>query len=124
MPERDLKKRTAEFAHRCIKLCIALPKDDLGNHVRRQLIKSSTSVAANYRAACLAQSRADFAAKLSVAIEEVDETCFWMEFVVEEELLSEQQATSLLDEGRELTAILVTSRRTVSDRTPEFATGS
>ncbi len=120
MNEKDLKNRTKEFAHRCVKLCLALPKTDLGNHIRRQLIKCSTSVAANYRAACVAQSKPDFASKLSIIVEEADESCFWMEFIIEEQLLSEKQVADLLQEAKELTAIFVTSRKTTKDRSTEF----
>ena len=120
MNEKDLKNRTKEFAHRCVKLCLALPKNDLCNHIRKQFIKCSTSVAANYRAACVAQSRADFVSKLSIIIEEADESCFWMEFIIEEKLLSEKQVADLLQEGKELTAIFITSRKTTKDRSTEF----
>ncbi|MCX5638557.1 MAG: four helix bundle protein [Planctomycetota bacterium] len=122
MGEKDLRKRTKDFAHRCVKLSLALPKTDLGNHVRKQLIKCSTSVASNYRAACIAQSKADFVSKLSIVIEEVDESCFWMEFIIEEKLLEERKVVSLLEEGRELTAIFMTSRKTTKNRSPEFDT--
>jgi four helix bundle protein len=118
--ENDLKKRTKEFAHRCVKLSLALPETDLGKHIRRQLVRCSTSVASNYRAACVAQSRADFASKLSIVIEEADESCFWMEFIIEEGLLNERQVAGLLKEGSELTAIFVKSRITAKDRSPEF----
>jgi four helix bundle protein len=87
MKGNDLKKRTSQFAHRCVKLSLALSKTDFGNHIRKQFIKCSTSVASNYRAVCVAQSKADFASKLSVVIEEADESCFWMEFVIEEKYL-------------------------------------
>jgi len=120
MNETALKNRTKEFAHRCVKLFLALPKNDLCNHIRKQLFKCSTSVAANYRAACVAQSRPDFVSKLSIVIEEADESCFWMEFIVEEKLLSEKQVADLLQEAKELTAIFVTSRKTAKDRSTEF----
>ncbi len=120
MRENDLKKRTKEFAHRCVKLALALPKTDLGNHIRKQFIKCSTSVASNYRAACIAQSKADFAAKLSIVIEETDESCFWMEFIITEKLLNENQVCSLLEESKELTAIFIKSRKTTKDRSSEF----
>lgn len=124
MLERDLKKRTKEFAHRCVKLALALPKSELGNHIRRQFIKCSTSVASNYRAACIAQSKADFASKLSIVIEEADESCFWMEFIIDEKLLNERQIFDLLKEGKELTSIFMTSRKTTKDRSSEFVTES
>ena len=120
MSENDLKKRTKEFAHRCVKLSLALPKIDSGNHIRKQLIRCSTSVASNYRAACIAQSKAAFVSKLSIVIEEADEACFWMEFIIEEELLNESQVLSLIQEGKELTSIFVKSRKTTKDRSSEF----
>ena len=122
MGENDLKKRTKEFAHRCVKLALALPETPLGRHIRFQLIKCSTSVAANYRAACVAQSKADFVSRLSIVIEEADESSFWMEFILEEKLLNERQIIGLLKEGKELTAIFVTSRKTTKDRSSEFVT--
>ena len=124
MDGNDLKKRTKEFAHRCVKLSLVLPKTDLGNHIRGQLIRCSTSVAANYRAVCLAQSKADFVSKLSIVIEEADESCFWMEFIIEEKLLNERQVVGLVEKGKELTAIFVTSRKTAKDRSPEFVADS
>ncbi len=118
--ERDLKKRTIEFAHRCVKLALTLPETVLGNHIRKQLIKCSTSVASNYRAACIAQSKADFVSKLSIVIEEADESCFWMEFIIEEKLIDERQVVDLLEESKEITSIFMTSRKTTKDRSSEF----
>jgi len=120
MKEYDLKNRTKEFAHRCVKLSLALPKTVLGNHIRKQIIRCSTSVASNYRATCIAQSKADFASKLSVAIEEADESCFFMQFIIDEKLLNERKVIDLLEEGKELTAIFIKSRKTIKDRSPEF----
>jgi four helix bundle protein len=117
MDREELKRRTKEFAHRCVKLALALPKGPLGDHVRKQLIKCGTSVGANYRAACVAQSRPDFVAKLSIVIEEVDESCFWLEFIIDESLLKESRATPLLIEGRELRSIFIKSRKTTRART-------
>ena len=124
MVERDLKKRTKEFAHRCVKLSLALPQTPLGKHIKRQLIKCSTSAASNYRAACIAQSKADFVSKLSIVIEEADEARFWLEFLVEEDLLDKKKVASLLNEAKELTAIFVASRKTMKDRSPEFVSES
>jgi len=121
MRENDLKERTKDFAHRCVKLSLAMPKSDLGDHIRRQLIRCSTSVASNYRAACVAQSKADFASKVSIVIEEADESCFWMQFIVDECLIGKSQVSSLLEEGRELTAIFIKSRKTAKDRSAEFS---
>ena len=115
MDREELKKRTRYFAHRCVKLALALPQSPLGDHIRRQLIKCSTSVAANYRAACIAQSKASFVSKLSIVIEEVDESCFWLEFIIDEKLLNEKQVAPLLNEGEELTSIFISSRKTVKN---------
>jgi len=81
MTSEELKGRTKEFAHRCVKLALALPNTFLGNHIRGQLIRCGTSAAANYRAACIAQSKASFISKLSIALEEADEAYFWMGFL-------------------------------------------
>ena len=120
MDKNELKERTKRFAHRCVKLAMALPKTDLGNHIRRQLFKCSTSVASNYRAACIAQSKADFGSKISIVVEEADESCFWLEFIIEEKLLNKKHVRPLLEEGKELTAIFMTSRKTVKNRRVEF----
>lgn len=71
-----LKNRTKKFAHNCVKLTKELPNSYLAQHIKGQLIRSSTSVAANYRATCLAQSKASFIAKISIVIEEIDESNF------------------------------------------------
>jgi four helix bundle protein len=112
MDRQELKKRTKDFAHRCVKLCISLPRTTLGGHIGKQLIRCSTSVAANYRAACVAQSRRDFASKLSIVIQEVDETCFWIEFIVDEQLISEKRVVPSFNEAKELTSIFVCARKT------------
>ena len=78
-----------------------------------QLIRSSTSVAANYRAACLGQSQATFTAELSIVIEEADESLFWLEFILEENLIKKERIDSLLKEASDLTAIFVASRKTI-----------
>jgi four helix bundle protein len=113
LDREELKQRTKDFAHRCVKLALALPQSSLGEHIRKQLIKCSTSVAANYRAACIAQSKASFVSKLSIVAEEADESCFWLEFTIEEKLLNGKQVTPLLKEGEELTSIFVSSRKTI-----------
>lgn len=116
-PENEqLKKRTKEFAHRCVKLAFALPGNSLGRHLRGQLIRSSTSVAANYRAALLGQSKAMFKAKISIVLEEADESVFWLEFCLEEGLMKPAKIDSLLKEAKELTAIFFATRRTLMKR--------
>ena len=112
MKKNELQQRSKNFAHRCVKLCIDLPKTILGRHIRGQLIRSSTSVAANYRAACIAQTKAGFIAKLSIVIEESDESSFWLEFIIDENLISEEKVKTLFKESQELTAIFYSSRKT------------
>jgi four helix bundle protein len=120
MDAEGLKNRTKEFAHRCVKLSLALPEGFLGNHIRRQLIRCATSVASNYRATCLAQSRATFLSKLSIVLEEADESIFWMEFLVDEHQLEKHLVDPLLEEARELAAIFVAARKTARNRASEF----
>jgi four helix bundle protein len=110
--KKDLMLRTKEFAIRCMKLCEALPDNWAGNHLRSQLFRSSTSVPANYRAACAALSRKSFLSKLGIVVEEADESVFWIEFIVDSGLLKSQQCSDLLQEARELTAIFVASQKT------------
>ena len=116
MDEIALKQRTKEFAHRCVKLSMALPRTYLGNHIKGQLIRCSTSVASNYHATCIAQSKASFVSKLSIVLEEVDESRFWLEFIIDERLLSEERVLPLLKEAEELTAIFISSRKTARTR--------
>ena len=117
MRREELKKRTKEFAHRCVKLAKALPSGSLGRHIQNQLIRCATSVAANYRAACVAQTKASFISKLSVVTEEADESHFWLEFISDENLLPRDRVDPLLKEADELTAIFTSSRRTAQRKT-------
>ena len=107
-----LKRRTKDFAHHCVKLALNLSKSVLGKHLASQLIRCSTSVPANYRSACLAQSRASFIAKISIVLEEADESAFWLEFIKDEKLVKNKSLASLFDEANELKAIFYTSRKT------------
>jgi len=93
---------------------MSLPNTPLGKHIRGQLIRCSTSVAANYRAACLAQSKASFISKISIVIEEADESYFWLEFIVDEALIKKVLVDPLLKEAYEITALFITSRKTAS----------
>lgn len=104
--------RTKAFAHRCVKLAMELPRNKLGYHIEGQLIRCSTSVAANYRAACLAQSKASFISKISIVLEEADESYFWLEFILDENLLNRSRIELLLKEADELTAIFFAARKT------------
>jgi four helix bundle protein len=116
MNREKLTKRTKKFAHRCVKLATALPKAPLNKHIQKQLIRCSTSVAANYRATCLSQTKASFTAKISIVLEEADESAFWLEFVVDENLMEASLVKPLLQEAEELTAIFASSRKTASKK--------
>ena len=95
---------------------MSLPNSVLGRHIQGQSIRSSTSVAANYRAACIAHSKAGFISKLSIVIEESDESSFWLEFIIDEELLSKEKINPLFKESEELTAIFFSSRKTARNK--------
>jgi four helix bundle protein len=106
----DLKARTKEFALRVMKLVDALPRTIQGRAIANQIIRSATSVAANYRAACRARSRAEFIAKIGVE-EEADETSFWLELIIDSGLLTDERIRPLLGEAGELVAIMAASRK-------------
>lgn len=116
MNKEELKNRTKAFAHRCVKLALALPDSILATHIKKQLIRCSTSVAANYRAVCLAQSKAAFVSKISIVVEEADESYFWLEYIIDEKLLDRVKVESLLNEANELTSIFIASRKTASNK--------
>lgn len=116
MDKTILKERTREFAHNTVKLSNSLPKTTLGKHVKGQLIRSSTSVAANYRAVCMAQSKAVFIFKVSIVLEEVDECNYWLQLIVDEELLNKKLVEPLINESAQLTSIFVRSRKTAQGR--------
>jgi len=109
-----LKKRTKEFALGVIRVVGALPPTIAGKNIGNQIMRSGTSVAANYRAACRARSRAEFAAKLGTVVEEADETAFWLEIIDEAGILPKERIELLLKEANELSAIFVSSRKTAS----------
>lgn len=111
MNESELKQRTKKFALRVMKLVNALPKTTAGRAIGNQLMRSGTSVGANYRVACRGRSKLEFIAKLGVVEEEADESCFWMELVIEGGLMKESLVNSLLKEANELVAIMAASRK-------------
>lgn len=112
MNESDMKQRTKAFALRVIKVAHSVSRDFVGRRLGDQLLRSGTSVAANYRADCRARSKADFISKLGIAEEETDESGFWMELLIDSGLVSQRRLGKLLDEANQLTAILVASRKT------------
>jgi len=105
----DLKAGTKHFALRVMKLVDALPRTIQGRATANQIIRSATSVAANYRAAC--RSRAEFIAKIGVVEEEADETAFWLELIIDSGLLKDAKIRPLLTEAGELAAIMAASRK-------------
>ncbi len=119
MTPEEMKRRTKAFALRCIKLVASFPKGAVGDIIGRQLIKSSTSVAANYRASCVARSHADFINKLGIVEEEADESVFWTDFSVDAGLTKRNLVKELLVEGQEILAIVVSSRKTAKTRRAE-----
>ena len=112
MRPEDLKQRTKRFALRVIRLTRALPKDRVGDVIGRQLLRSGTSVGANYRAACRARSASDFISKMHIVQEEADESLYWMELLVEGGFLPKSQMENLMQEAEELVAIIVASINT------------
>lgn len=114
--KEDLKKRTKQFALRNIKLFQALPKTEEAKILGKQLLRSSTSVAANYRSVCSARSSAEFIAKLGIVIEEADETVFWLEILIESEIITEKQAGNLLKEANEILYIMSASKTTFKEQ--------
>lgn len=116
MDERELKTRTKQFALRVMKLVGALPENSVGRAIGSQLIRSGTSVGANYRAACRGRSKAEFIAKLGVVVEEADESAYGLELIIEGGLLTTNVVEPLLQEANELTAIMVASRKSAQTK--------
>ena len=114
MTERELLQRTKQFALRIFKLVWALPQTLQGRAVAAQLIRSGTSVAANYRAACRARSKPEFVAKVDLVEEEADESAFWLELIIETELLRAAKVKPLLIEASEIVAIMASSKKTAA----------
>ena len=105
MNRDELQSRTKRFALRIMKLADALPNTVSGRVVAGQIVRSGTSVGANYRAACRAKSKADFINKINIVLEEADETAYWLELIAEGGLLAQELVQPLHDESVELTKI-------------------
>jgi len=110
--QNDLKERTKSFALRIIGLVDSLPTGRTAEVIGRQLLRSGTSVGANYRAACRAKSVADFIAKMGIVEEEADECIYWMELLIEAKILPLARLQPLMAEADELVAITVSSIKT------------
>lgn len=115
----NLKKRTFDFSLRVAQFAEALPTSKTGRTVANQVIRSGTSVAANYRAACRAKSNADFISKMGTVEEECDETLFWIEFAVAAGCAKQNVVADLLNEGNQLLAITISSIVTAKKRKKE-----
>jgi four helix bundle protein len=112
MKQNDLKERTNKFALKTINLVQSLPKSCISDVLGRQLLRSGTSVGANYRSACRARPTADFIAKLGIVEEEIDESIYWMELLVQSGLIKHEKLADSLNEAQQLAAITVASIKT------------
>lgn len=119
MDENELKARTKQFGLRVMNLVDALPKTISGRAIGNQLVRSGTSVGANYRAACRSRSKAEFVAKIGIVAEESDESAFWLELIMDASLLKTELVASLHREAEELTAIFTASGRTARMNNPK-----
>jgi four helix bundle protein len=119
MTKEELKYRTKQFALKIIKLVEDLPNSKAGNTIGYQLIRSGTSVAANYRAACRARSSADFISKVAVVEEECDESLFWLEMIRDANLIDKNKLEPVIKEADELTAIFTASGKTAKQNNPK-----
>jgi len=112
----ELKARTKQFAIRIVRVFKGLPKNDEARIIGKQLLRAGTSVAANYRAVCRSRSKAEFISKMSVVVEEADETAFWLELLFETGIIPEVRLRDLLTEANELLAIFAASLWTARER--------
>jgi four helix bundle protein len=106
--DRDLSQRTKMFALLIIKMYLVLPKETVAQVLGKQVLRSGTSVGANYREANRARSKAEFVAKMGDCLKELDETAYWLELLIESAIVSQSQLSALLDETSQLIAIFVT----------------
>ncbi len=109
------RNRTKKFVVDNIKLFRILPKTEEAKIIGKQLLRSSSSVGANYRAVCRARSQAEFHSKLSIVVEEADESIFWMEVLVEAEVIKQNEISSLMTEAHEILKVVSTARKSVSE---------
>jgi four helix bundle protein len=116
--KEELQERTKRFAVRVIRLVGSLPASRAGDVIGKQLLRSGTSVGANYRAACRARSSSEFCAKLGIVEEEADESIYWMELLIEANMVKKERLKELMSEANELVAVTVSSIRTARRQTP------
>jgi four helix bundle protein len=116
MDEEAFKARTKKFALRVIELTESLPKTRTADVIGRQLLRSGTSVGANYRSACRGKSVADVISKLAIVEEEADETAYWLELLIEAKIVSAINMENLVKETDEIVAMTVASIKTLRGR--------
>ncbi|MCX6998759.1 MAG: four helix bundle protein [Candidatus Sumerlaeota bacterium] len=109
----NLQERTKGFALRVIRMYRMLPKTDEARIIGKQVLRSGTSIGANYRAACRARSKSEFSAKMSIVVEEMDETIFWLELLVGAEIVPQTKMRNITDEANQLLAIFAASQKTI-----------
>jgi four helix bundle protein len=119
-----LQQRTKAFAMRVLRVFRSLPDSREASILGQQLLRSATSVAANYRAACRARSTRDFVAKLGIVEEEADESLFWLEFIADAGLIEREKLEDLISEAGQLTAIFVASRKTAKGNNRQSELGN
>ena len=112
MTREEMKGRTKTYANRVMKLCSALPSNWVAQTLGKQLLRSGTSVGANYRAVCRAKSTSDFINKLRIVEEECDESLFWMELLVDNGIIKSSRLSGLMKEANEILSIVVSSAKT------------
>ena len=120
MNEEQFKRRTKDLALRVMKLINSLPQTTTAQVIGKQLLRSGTSVGANYRAACRAKSTADILHKLAIVEEEADETLYWLELLIEGEIVPESKLKNLITETNEITAMIVSSIKTLKNLQNNF----
>ena len=108
----ELRARTRKFALRVVKLVQALPKNAVADVLGKQVLRSATSIGANYRAACNATTRPTFLHKMSIVLEETDETVYWLEMIRDSELVTPDKLASLIDEADQILKIMSASLKT------------
>lgn len=122
MTEKEFKQKTKELALRIIRLVHSLPKDDVARTIGKQLLRSGTSVGANYRAACRSKSVADMIHKLSIVEEEADESLYWMELLIETAIVPEKRLIELMSEMNSVLSMIVSSIKTLRAKNIEKTT--
>lgn len=116
MNEEEFKRRTKQLALRVMRLMEALPDQQTAHVISKQMVRSATSVGANYRAACRAKSKADLINKLNIVLEEADETLYWLELLVESDLVPKEKLANLMPETNEIVSMTFASIKTLRSK--------